>query len=207
MVNLIDQVGVLLITLNNQLQANMISQFIGLSHTPFHKERQKRWILHCISKKAHQAAVALASANKMANTFILNPTRSYAGDKLEDLSQIDKAWSLIRAMHQMALIGKALNQVIWQVNMPGAYHHVQTMTIDNPLETHQAWLPFKDPSLAPKTKALDSDLIAETQVLFYSDSKTREEPQEEQPHHPAAQSHAAVPGMTGVAAACSGAAE
>eukprot|EP00957_Ditylum_brightwellii_P032657 2475820-Ditylum_brightwellii.AAC.1 len=72
MVNLIDQVGIALVTLNNQMQANVIAQSIGLSHARFCQERQKRWILHCLSKEAHWAAIALDSANKTAKTIVLN---------------------------------------------------------------------------------------------------------------------------------------
>eukprot|EP00957_Ditylum_brightwellii_P027177 2054401-Ditylum_brightwellii.AAC.1 len=57
MVDLINQVGVALVTLNNQMQANVIAQSVGLSHACFCKKRQKRWILHCLSKEAHQAAI------------------------------------------------------------------------------------------------------------------------------------------------------
>eukprot|EP00957_Ditylum_brightwellii_P010065 759751-Ditylum_brightwellii.AAC.1 len=67
------------------MQANVIAQSGGLSHTCFHQERQKRWILHCLSKKAHWAAVLLASANKTAKTIMLNPVRTYAPGKPEDL--------------------------------------------------------------------------------------------------------------------------
>eukprot|EP00957_Ditylum_brightwellii_P014512 1092658-Ditylum_brightwellii.AAC.1 len=77
MIDLIDQVGIALVTLNNQMQTNVITQSIGLSHTRFHQEKQKRWILHCLSKEAHWAAVALASANKMAKTIVLNPVMTY----------------------------------------------------------------------------------------------------------------------------------
>eukprot|EP00957_Ditylum_brightwellii_P038754 2929300-Ditylum_brightwellii.AAC.1 len=80
-------------------------------------ERQKSWILHCFSRETHWVDVALASANKMTKNIILNPTKSYAMDKLENLVQIDRAQTSIRAMHQVALIGKALNQVIRQVDM------------------------------------------------------------------------------------------
>eukprot|EP00957_Ditylum_brightwellii_P146898 11183669-Ditylum_brightwellii.AAC.1 len=109
MVNLIDQMSVTLVTLNNQMQTNVIAQSIGLSHNCFHQEMQKRWILHCLSKEAHREAVALASANKMAKAIVLNLVRTYAPGKLENLVQIDKAQSLIKAMHQIALIRKALN--------------------------------------------------------------------------------------------------
>eukprot|EP00957_Ditylum_brightwellii_P184404 14045847-Ditylum_brightwellii.AAC.1 len=85
MVDLIDQVGVALISLNDQMQTNVINQSIGLSHIRFWQERQKRWILHCLSKEAHEAVVALDSANKMAKTIVLNPVRSYAPGKPEDL--------------------------------------------------------------------------------------------------------------------------
>eukprot|EP00957_Ditylum_brightwellii_P170797 12999920-Ditylum_brightwellii.AAC.1 len=53
------------------MQTNMIAQFIGLSHACFCQEKQKRWILHCFSKEAHWAAVALASANEMAKAIVL----------------------------------------------------------------------------------------------------------------------------------------
>eukprot|EP00957_Ditylum_brightwellii_P158713 12079851-Ditylum_brightwellii.AAC.1 len=135
MVDLIDQVGIALVTLNDQMQANMIAQSIGLSHAHFHQERQKRWIFHCLSKEAHQAAAMLASANETAKIIVLNPVRTYAPGKPEDLVQIDKVQILIRVMHQIALIGKALNQVIWQVDALGAYRHIQTMTVDIPAPT------------------------------------------------------------------------
>eukprot|EP00957_Ditylum_brightwellii_P141307 10766253-Ditylum_brightwellii.AAC.1 len=130
MIDLIDQVGVVLVSLNDQMQTNVTAQSIGLLHTRFRQERQKRWILHCLSKEAHQAAVALDSANETAKTIVLNLVRSYMPGKPEDLVQIDKAQSSIRAMHQIALIGKALNQVIQQVDSLGAYRHVQMMTVE-----------------------------------------------------------------------------
>eukprot|EP00957_Ditylum_brightwellii_P051906 3936890-Ditylum_brightwellii.AAC.1 len=110
MVDLIDQVGVALVSLNNWMQTNVITQSIGLSHTCFWQKRQKRWILHCLSKEAHWAAVALDSSKKTAKMIVLNPMRSYAPGEPEDLVQIDKEQSLIRVMHQIAQIGKALNQ-------------------------------------------------------------------------------------------------
>eukprot|EP00957_Ditylum_brightwellii_P067604 5131707-Ditylum_brightwellii.AAC.1 len=110
MVDLINQVGVALVAQNNQMQTNMITQSIGFSHARFHQERQKRWIIHCLSKEAHWAAIALASANKTAKTIVLNLVKIYVTGKPEDLVQIDKAQSSIKEMHQIALIGKALNQ-------------------------------------------------------------------------------------------------
>eukprot|EP00957_Ditylum_brightwellii_P067398 5116405-Ditylum_brightwellii.AAC.1 len=100
MIDSINLVGILLVSLNDQLQANMISQLIHLSHANLNQERKKRWILHCLSKVSHWAAIALASANKMAKTIVLNPTRSYAMDNPGDLVQINNAQTLIRAMHQ-----------------------------------------------------------------------------------------------------------
>eukprot|EP00957_Ditylum_brightwellii_P187822 14300878-Ditylum_brightwellii.AAC.1 len=110
------------------MQTNVIAQSIGLSHACFREERQKRWILHCLSKEARRAAIALDSANETAKTIVLNPVRSYALGKPEHLVQINKAQTLIRVMHQIALIRKALNRVIWQVDSLGTYRHVQTMT-------------------------------------------------------------------------------
>eukprot|EP00957_Ditylum_brightwellii_P043046 3260884-Ditylum_brightwellii.AAC.1 len=117
MVDLIDQVGVALLTLNNQMQANVITQSIGLSHACFRQERQKRWILHCISKEVHQAAIVLATVNETAKMIVLNLVRAYVPGDPENLVQIDKAQILIMAMHQIALIRKALNQVIRQVDV------------------------------------------------------------------------------------------
>eukprot|EP00957_Ditylum_brightwellii_P058444 4431659-Ditylum_brightwellii.AAC.1 len=85
MVDLIDQVGVALVSLNDQIQTNVIAQSIGLLHARFRQERQKRWILHCLSKEPHRAAVALDSANETAKAIILNPVRSYTPSKPEDL--------------------------------------------------------------------------------------------------------------------------
>eukprot|EP00957_Ditylum_brightwellii_P095219 7252077-Ditylum_brightwellii.AAC.1 len=144
MVNLINQMGVVLVSLNGQMQTNVIVQSIGLSHDCFWQERQKRWILHCLSKEAHRAAVVLESANKMAKTIALNLVRSYASGEPEDLVQNDKTQSSIRAMHQITLIGKAVNQVIWQVDTLGAYHHVQTMAVEPQAPTLQAWLPLEE---------------------------------------------------------------
>eukprot|EP00957_Ditylum_brightwellii_P176582 13448681-Ditylum_brightwellii.AAC.1 len=73
MVDLINQVGVALVSLNDQMRTNVIDQSIGLSHACFQQERQKRWILYCLSKEAHWTAVALDSANETAKTIILNP--------------------------------------------------------------------------------------------------------------------------------------
>ena len=150
MVDFIDQVGAALVSLNDQMQTNVIDQSIGLSHACFQQERQKRWILHCLSKEAHRAAVALDSANETAKTIVLNPVRSYAPGEPEDLVQIDKAQISIRAMHQIALIGKALDQVIRQVDSLGAYRHVQTMTVEPEEPTLQAWLPPEDHQEPPQ---------------------------------------------------------
>eukprot|EP00957_Ditylum_brightwellii_P096261 7332089-Ditylum_brightwellii.AAC.1 len=70
------------------MQTNVIAQSVGLSHAHFRQERQKRWIHHCLSKEAHRAAVALDSVNKTAKMIVLNPVRSYAPGKPEDLVQI-----------------------------------------------------------------------------------------------------------------------
>eukprot|EP00957_Ditylum_brightwellii_P016571 1245550-Ditylum_brightwellii.AAC.1 len=67
------------------MQTNVIAQSVGLSYACFQKDRQKRWILHCFSKEAQRAAVALDSANETAMTIILNPVRSYMLGKPEDL--------------------------------------------------------------------------------------------------------------------------
>eukprot|EP00957_Ditylum_brightwellii_P139601 10639705-Ditylum_brightwellii.AAC.1 len=98
----------------------------------------------------------------MTKTIILNPVRTYAPGKPEDLVQIDKAQSLIKVMHQTALIGKALNQMIQQVNALGTYCHIQTMTVDIPVPTLQAWLPLEEPLPAEE---LDLNLILEAQLL------------------------------------------
>eukprot|EP00957_Ditylum_brightwellii_P188749 14367385-Ditylum_brightwellii.AAC.1 len=74
----------------------------------------------------------------MAKTIVLNLVRTCTLDKPEVLVQIDKAQTLIKSMHQIALIGKALNQVIWQVDVLSTYQHAQTMTVDIPVPTLQA---------------------------------------------------------------------
>eukprot|EP00957_Ditylum_brightwellii_P139658 10643714-Ditylum_brightwellii.AAC.1 len=70
----------------------------------------KRWILHCLSREAHWAVIMLTSTNETAKIIVLNLTHSYAMDKPNNLVQIHKAHTLIKAMHQAALIGKALNK-------------------------------------------------------------------------------------------------
>eukprot|EP00957_Ditylum_brightwellii_P187391 14271800-Ditylum_brightwellii.AAC.1 len=95
----------------------------------------------------------------MAKAIVINLVRTYALGKPEDLVQIDKVQSSIRAMHQIALIGKALNQMIWQVDMLGAYCHAQTMTVDAQVPTLQAWLPLEEEPLQ------DLNLILEAQPL------------------------------------------
>eukprot|EP00957_Ditylum_brightwellii_P183921 14009525-Ditylum_brightwellii.AAC.1 len=168
------------------MQTNVIAQSIGLLHARFQQERQKRWIFHCLSKEAHRAAVVLDSGNETDKTIVLNPVRSYAPGNLEDLVQIDKAQSLIRAMYQIALIEKALNQVIRQFNSLGAYRHVQMMTVEPKEPTLQAWLPPKEPQDPPQEPL---PLIPEAQLLheqlFASETSYKnEEEGRGQDHHP-----------------------
>eukprot|EP00957_Ditylum_brightwellii_P206475 15348605-Ditylum_brightwellii.AAC.1 len=126
--------------------------------------------------------------------IVLNPVRTYVPGKLEDMVQIDKAQSSIRVMYQITLIGKALNQVIQQVNAMGAYRHIQTMTVVVPAPTLQAWLPLKEEPLP--VDELDLNSIPDSQLLNKPllSSKTSSKNEEEdkgQEHHPAA------PGTTG----------
>eukprot|EP00957_Ditylum_brightwellii_P012891 974357-Ditylum_brightwellii.AAC.1 len=60
-------------------------------------------------------AVLLSTTNKMAKTIVLNPTRMNSQDKPDNLVQFNKAQLQIRAMYQLALIGKALNHTIWKI--------------------------------------------------------------------------------------------
>eukprot|EP00957_Ditylum_brightwellii_P201055 15323878-Ditylum_brightwellii.AAC.2 len=121
-----DQMGISLITLNKQLQNNVISHLIQLAHVNFQQEMQRRWIFHCLSKEAHWVNVLISTTNKMAKAIVLNPTRMYPQDKLDD---------------RISLIGKALIQVIWQVDAMGTYCHVQNMTNGTPETQAQVWLP------------------------------------------------------------------
>eukprot|EP00957_Ditylum_brightwellii_P080831 6148566-Ditylum_brightwellii.AAC.2 len=170
------------------MQTNTIAQSIGFSHALFRQERRKRWILHCLSKEAHRAAITLASASETAKTVVLNLVKTCASAEPEGLVQIDKAQSLIKVMHQITLIRKALNQVIRKVNALGAYCHIQTMTVDIPAPTLQAWLPLEEPLPVDK---LDLNLILEAQLLheplfrskINSENKNKEE-EEGQEHHP-----------------------
>eukprot|EP00957_Ditylum_brightwellii_P145032 11045596-Ditylum_brightwellii.AAC.1 len=65
-------------------------------------------------------------------------------------------------MHQIALIGKVLNQVIQQVDVLGAYRHIQTMTVDAQVPTLHTWLPLEE-----QQELLQEDLnsILEAQPL------------------------------------------
>eukprot|EP00957_Ditylum_brightwellii_P106089 8092114-Ditylum_brightwellii.AAC.1 len=55
-----------------------------------------RLMVDLINQEAHWEAATLASANETAKTVVLNPVRTYALDKPEDLVQIDKAQTSIK---------------------------------------------------------------------------------------------------------------
>eukprot|EP00957_Ditylum_brightwellii_P086035 6545046-Ditylum_brightwellii.AAC.1 len=50
---LINQVGILLVRLNEQLQTNMVTYVIQLTHTNFQYERKRKWSLHFLFKETH----------------------------------------------------------------------------------------------------------------------------------------------------------
>eukprot|EP00957_Ditylum_brightwellii_P161653 12307621-Ditylum_brightwellii.AAC.1 len=145
MKDLFNQMGTLLIQLNNQPQINTMVQSIQLTHTEFQQERHTRWILYSLPKESHWTAVLISTAIKTANIIASNLTRGHLQDALDDLIQINK------------------------IDMLGTYCHIQAIVEQVPAQPVHKLLPFETALSAFKSRLLETSSIPEVQVLYYSD--------------------------------------